>query len=422
MLKIWHVAKRELRETAKTKFFLFSFFFTPLLIFGIMALTRFTTEKAVNGPRPPKTIAVVDLSGELQADLERAFAEHNALHPDRPIHVEAMNELDVDSADAAVERVKADVRADRCDGALVVGQTVTGGSGESVFYLKTRSMGDVEFVNVVKSLHQDAVVNFRFRAHHLSADLVETLSRTAPVTPVDVTAENEQRGAQMGRIFVPFFFVFLMFMGIFGTSQGMLTSVIEEKNSRVVEVLLSAMDPFQLMAGKILGLAALGFAVMCAWGSLAFVAAAYNQMGDLLTASGVGYFLVYFVLGFLLFSSLFAAVGAMCNSVKEAQTMMMPLMIVVIVPLMLWPYIANFPNGKVAVLLSFLPMTSPMIMILRIASVPELSRFQILASIAVLVASIPVLMWFAAKIFRTGILMYGKPPSFGEIWRWMRIG
>jgi ABC-2 type transport system permease protein len=188
----------------------------------------------------------------------------------------------------------------------------------------------------------------------------------------------------------------------------------------VVEVLLSAVSPFQLMAGKILGLAALGFTIMLVWGTVACAGAASQGVGDLLNATGIGYFAVYFVLGFLLFSSLFAAVGAMCNSTKEAQAMMTPLMILVIVPMMLWPYIAQSPQGAVAIVLSFIPVTAPMIMILRIAAFPDLSRIEILASLVVLAASVPAAMWAAAKIFRTGILMYGKPPSPREIFRWLR--
>jgi ABC-2 type transport system permease protein len=172
----------------------------------------------------------------------------------------------------------------------------------------------------------------------------------------------------------------------------------------------------------ILGLAALGFTIMLVWGTVAYVGAASQGVSDLLNAAGIGYFAAYFVLGFLLFSSVFAAIGAMCNSTKEAQAMMTPLMILVIVPMMLWPYIAQSPHGAVAIALSFIPVTTPMIMILRIAAVPDLSRIEILASLVVLAASVPATMWAAAKIFRTGILMYGKPPSPREIVRWLRAG
>jgi len=426
MFRMLCVARREYRETAKTKFFLFNIFFTPVLIIGIMVLMRFMTEKATRGPRPPKTVAVLDLSNKLAQDLQQAFDHYNASQPQRVIRAEMLGLEAPGGNDAAlstdVEQVKAGVRAGKWDGALVVAKDVVDGNGRSHFYSKTRNIGDMELLGRAQSLHQDAVVNYRLRAHNLSPELIADLRREAPVTAVDVTAENEQQGTQFTRLITPFFLLFLMFMGIFGTSQGMLTSVIEEKNSRVVEVLLSAVSPFQLMAGKILGLAALGFTIMLVWGTVAYVGAASQGVSDLLNAAGIGYFAAYFVLGFLLFSSVFAAIGAMCNSTKEAQAMMTPLMILVIVPMMLWPYIAQSPHGAVAIALSFIPVTTPMIMILRIAAVPDLSRIEILASLVVLAASVPATMWAAAKIFRTGILMYGKPPSPREIVRWLRAG
>ena len=418
MNKIICIAQREYRETAKTKFFLFSIFFTPAIIIGLMVLMRFMTEKAAHGERPAKTVAILDLSNKLAPDLQQAFDHYNASNPQRMIRAEIVPLQTGDDAD--VERVKAGVRAGTWDGALVVGKNVTGGEGESRYYSKTRNIDDLELLSRAQSLHQDAVVNYRFQAHNLPAELIADLRRETPVTQIDVTAGQEKQGMQFARLITPFFFLFLMFMGIFGTSQGMLTSVIEEKNSRVMEVLLSAVSPFQLMAGKILGLAGLGFTIMLVWGMVAYGAAASQGLGDLLSVSGVGYFAAYFVLGFLLFSSIFAAIGAMCNSVKEAQAMMTPLMILVIVPMMIWSYIAQYPNGGVAVALSFFPITTPMIMILRIGATSDLPRIQILASLVVLALSVPAAMWIAAKIFRTGILMYGKPPSPREILRWLR--
>jgi len=420
MGKIFCVAKREFRETAKTKFFIFSVFFTPLLIVGTMALVRYTSEKAVSGPHPPKNIAVVDLSGQLDQDIQRAFERYNSENPERRLHTENIAREANEDDDVLTERIKSGVREDAWDGALVVGKHIIEGDGGSYYYSKTRNMGDVGLLNIVKSLHQKAITNFRFRAHDLSPELIAELSEDATLVPVDLSAENEQQGMQFSRLMTPFFFLFLMFMGIFGTSQGMLTSVIEEKNSRVVEVLLSSITPFQLMAGKILGLVALGFSIMSVWGIVAYGAALRHHVSDLFNVAGVGYFLIFFVLGFLLFSSLFAAVGAMCNSTKEAQAMMMPLMIVVVMPMMLWPYIAQYPNGLLALVLSLVPVTSPMVMILRITALPELPVWQIAVSLAVLAASVPAAMWVGAKVFRTGILMYGKPPSLREVWRWLQ--
>ncbi len=152
------------------------------------------------------------------------------------------------------------------------------------------------------------------------------------------------------------------------------------------------------------------------------VCTAVGAMGMLRGVSlyGVGWFLIYYVLGFLLISSIYAAIGSACNTLKEAQTMMFPLMLVIVLPMVGWFWIAQNPDGLPAIYLSLFPLTAPMMMTLRIAVLPEIPLLQILISIVLLAASVPLAVWAAAKIFRTGILMYGKPPSLRELVRWVR--
>jgi len=121
-----------------------------------------------------------------------------------------------------------------------------------------------------------------------------------------------------------------------------------------------------------------------------------------------------------LMASMLAAIGSACNTLREAQTLMGPVMMMFVVPMVAWFYIVQRPEEPVAVVLSFIPPLTPMIMILRIAALPDLSRLQIFASILLLSVSVPLVMWASAKIFRVGVLMYGKPPSLRELLRWVR--
>lgn len=221
------------------------------------------------------------------------------------------------------------------------------------------------------------------------------------------------------RMMTAFAFMFLMFMGIFGTGHWMLASVIEEKSSRVLEVLLSAVSPFELMAGKIVGLAGAGLTfvgiIVCA----ASLTAAAQGMLPPVSFGTVTYFVSYYVLGFLLMSSVYAAVGSACNTAREAQTLMMPIALLFVAPMAAWHYIALNPNGLAAIILSALPPVTPIVMMLRIGMLPDLPFYEIVLSFIILGASVPVAIWAAAKIFRTGILMYGKPPKLREILRWI---
>jgi ABC-2 type transport system permease protein len=316
--------------------------------------------------------------------------------------------------------MKDKVRQDELDGYLVVARDVIKGEGTSNLYMSARNITDFQLFSEVQGFVYDAVVNTRIKLHDLSPELIAELRRGVRLEQVDVSAKGEKKRETMIVLMVPFFFLFLMFVGVYGTSQGMLTSVIEEKNSRVMEVLLSALSPFQLMAGKIVGLAAIGLTVIGVWALAAYGAAASGGMGDIVSPGILGYFIVYYVLGFLLMASMLAAIGSACNTLREAQTLTGPVMMMFVVPMVAWFYIVQRPEEPAAVALSFIPPLTPMIMILRIAAVPDLSRLQIFASILVLAASVPLVMWASAKIFRTGVLMYGKPPSLRELLRWVR--
>ena len=220
------------------------------------------------------------------------------------------------------------------------------------------------------------------------------------------------------RMVVPFFFMFMMFMGLMGVNQQMLTCIIEEKNSRVMEVILSAVSPYQFMAGKILGLTAVGLTVVGIWGIAVCGAAAYRGFSGVIHVANVGYFFIYFILGFLLFSSIFAAIGSACNTLKEAQNLVMPVSLLLVLPMVGWMYFTQYPEGLWATVLSFIPPLTPLLMMLRLAVRPDLPLIQVLGSIIVLAASVPLVMWASAKIFRIGILMYGKPPTPRELLRW----
>ena len=419
MSKILRVAQREYLETVKTKIFILSVLFMPIFMVVIIFMMGLVQKSTLTGPRPTREIAVTDLSEGISEELNRVFEQHNDSNPKRQISI-TVYDADRPGMDAHMDEMKDRVRRDELDGYLVIAEGAIGGEAASTLYMSARKMTDFQLFSEVQRLVYDAVVNTRIKLHDLSPELITELRRDVPVEQVDVSAEGEKKRETVIVLMVPFFFLFLMFVGVSGTSQGMLTSVIEEKNSRVMEVLLSALSPFQLMAGKIVGLAAIGLTVIGVWALAAYGAAAHGGMGDIVSPGILGYFIVYYVLGFLLMASLLAAVGSACNTLREAQTLMGPVMMMFVVPMVAWFYIVQRPEEPVAVVLSFIPPLTPMIMILRIAALPDLSRIQIFASILLLAVSVPLVMWASAKIFRTGVLMYGKPPSLRELVRWVR--
>lgn len=249
-------------------------------------------------------------------------------------------------------------------------------------------------------------------------------------------------------------YLIMMFIMIYGTS--VMRSVIEEKTSRIIEVIVSSIKPFQLMMGKIIGNALAGLTQFVIWGLLAIILmfvvssvlgidtsemtsakmspeqaeimkeAVGGKMQEIITSffklpllSFLVYFLIYFIGGYLLYSSLYAAIGAAVDSETDTQQFMMPIMI----PLMLAVYVGfvsvmKDPQGPVAVIFSIIPLTSPIVMLMRIPfGVPPI---QIAISIALLIGMFILVVWFAAKIYRVGILMYGKKPTYKELFKWLK--
>jgi len=313
------------------------------------------------------------------------------------------------------------VQSRQLAGYLVIPENVLDEGGRPRYYARGDSLADLNTFQIVRNLLNNAAINRRCVRRGVSPQVIQEIRKRIPVEKMAVTAQAaKKQGAFPVRMMVPFFFMFLMFAGTVGSNQHLLTSVIEEKNSRVVEVILSSISPFQLMAGKILGLSAISLATVCIWGLAAYGAAAYHGMADVVNTANVGYFLVYFILGFLLFSSIFAAIGSACNTLKEAQSFMMPVMLLLVMPMMAWMYFSQHPDALWSVVLSFDPPVTPMVMILRLSARPDLAPFQILASIVLLAASVPLVMWASARVFRVGILMYGKPAGLRELYRWLR--
>jgi ABC-type Na+ efflux pump permease subunit len=271
----------------------------------------------------------------------------------------------------------------------------------------------------------EAVKTRRMSALKLDAAEVRQATAPVPVVPLGLfkqTADGRIRGADEGKnmigVFLPLIFMMLMFMVIFMSAQPLLESVMEEKTGRIAEVLLGSVSPFQLMAGKLLGNVAGSLSVLAIYAAGGYAVAAYNGWTDYIPFDLVKWFLLYQVLAVLLFSALFMAVGAAVTQAKDAQTLLLPIWLVICLPMFVWLPIVREPNGSVAVGMSFFPPATPMAMVLRLAGESVIPMWQILATLSVLVVATAVCLYAAGRIFRVGILWQGKTPHFTELMRW----
>ncbi len=419
MRKIYKVAQREFAEVVRTRTFLVSLLFVPILIIGLILLgDKFVPRR--DAPRPPVRLRVACPSAPLAEEIQSVFDEHNQSHPSAAI----THSVTTSSDAVAQERGKEDLREGRLDAYVVLEGDLEGQEGTVRFFTCKPKPSQVDVLLAVERLLREGVINRRYETRGLDRKMLDEISRVSIQWAELGAGQGQERaqgeGQRMARMMVPFGFMYLIFIGIVGMGQHMVSSIIEEKNSRIIEVLLSAVSPFELMAGKIAGLAAVGLAVMALYGVAGYAAARWQGLRIDVGADLVAYGLLYYVLGFVLFSAILAGIGSICNTIKETQSLMMPVMFVFIIPMLAWARLAQEPNGELARVLSYVPPVTPMVMILRLSSGADVWIGEVVLSILVLIGGVLLAVWAAAKVFRTGILLYGKRPGPREIARWLR--
>jgi ABC-2 type transport system permease protein len=236
----------------------------------------------------------------------------------------------------------------------------------------------------------------------------------------------EEDGGE-GTFIVAFIMLFFIYMSVLFYGLFVMRGVIEEKQSRIVEVVISSVKPTQMMLGKLIGIGLVGLTQVGMWALSAALLSVFGA--SMFSSRGVSlpkippilfvYFVAFFVLGYFLYATLYAMVGAMVSSEEDAQQAQMPVTLVIVVPMMLFGMVMANPNSATSIALSLVPFFAPTLMMMRIAVINP-PVWQILLSMSIMVVTILACTWLAARIYRVGILMYGKRPSLAELGRWLR--
>ncbi len=422
MDRILKVAKREYVESVKSKTFIISVLFAPV-IFGFIIFFTGKMSRLGKEKLPPLRVAFTDLSGKLSEQVAISFAEHNSKEANRQINV-LPAKADVNDFNNVADGWKNNLRAGSLDVYVVIDPNIVAGDGKVRLYTYKTKAFNMDALGVVEWTFGQAVREYRYKIFNIDHELIGKLGRVS-TEQIEISSPGEREKAAGGAeraasMLVPFFFMYLIFLGIFANGQQLMTSIIEEKTSRIIEVLLSAASPFELMTGKITGLCVVSLTVVGTWAIMAYSAARLAGINIDITGTQLLFCLIYYILGFVLLGSIMAGVGSTCNTLKDAQNMMMPVTIIVIIPMMSFYVIIQNPDGMYARALSFFPPVTSMVMVLRLSAGSSAGFLEILATIVVLIVSVIFVIWLAAKVFRTGILMYGKKPSLREVARWLR--
>jgi len=430
MRNIKYIFLREYLERVRTKAFLITTLLTPLIFAVILGLPILL---ATRGSNQIQKVAVAQAAGQtsivplLRGRLERRpQAPRPDLQRNTGVSIPGFEfqpvEVAVGHESETRERLISEIRAGRLDGCVwLEGDPTAGGRIE----YNGRNVTDMIALRTLEQAVSSAVVQLRLVSRGVPADDVERLVKPVQMRTVRVSDKGvrEERGITF---IISFFFLMVLYMTLMLYGVAVMRSVIEEKTSRVFEVLLSSVKPMELLAGKILGVAAVGLTQYAVWILMALVAGGgmigslRTQMGEIsVPASLLFYFALFFLLGYLLYSTMFAALGAVVNSEQEAQQLQMTVMWFLIIPMLVAQLVIRAPNSTAAVVLSLIPFFTPMLMFLRINLITP-PAWQVALSIALLLATNLAVLWLSARIYRVGILMYGKRPTLPELVRWVR--
>jgi len=408
------IARREYLERVRSKAFLVSTFLGPVLVAGFMLAPSILMERQRG---KALRIVVVDATGTLREGVEQELRQQKVAGEPRFTVLPAEGG-DVETARRAARGA---VVEGRLDGYLYLAPDALATSKAEYF---GKNVSNVMDLRLVEQSAESALTQHRLAEEGLDGARVKAVTRKLDLRTVRLTAsgEREDRGASF---ILALMLLTLLYMTVPMWGAAIMNGVIEEKSNRVVEVIVSSIPTSYLFAGKLLGVGGAGLTQVSVWvltmaGFGAYGAAAAGGMpmpevSPLLMAS----FIVFFLLGYFLYGALYAGVGSAVNTQQEAQSLAFPVMMPMVLGFVFFPAVLGSPDSPFSVTLSLIPFFTPMLMFLRITAVTP-PMWQIALSVGLTLATVIGVTWAASRVYRVGILMYGKRPTFPEMLRWIR--
>ena len=431
------IIKREFFAKVRNKSFIVMTFLSPLLFVGIAVFVGYLSSMEAD----VKRVAIHDETGLFVNEFLAQNTEDNAY-----------KYLDLSQIDN--QFLKDSITNNSYEGILVIPKTVDVTELEDKIEFISNASPSISFIENAQDIIARKLTKINLENAHLDTLAIKKAQANVNINIAKTSGEQGLKGLNEAKIAIGGAFGYLIMMFIIIYGNMVMRSVIEEKTNRIVEIIISSVKPFQLMIGKIIGTSLAGILQFTIWViiglSLLFAASVFfgvnvgpaaslpptimentptefagtaqlfiKELWNLPIASILIGFVVYFIGGYFLYSSFYAAIGAAVDNQTDSQQFLLP----VIMPLMLSVYVGFFsvvndPNSTIAVAFSMIPLTSPIVMLMRIPfGVP---LWQIAVSIALLFGTFLLVVWFAARIYRVGILMYGKKPSWKELYRWLK--
>lgn len=442
MNKIFIVARREFLTRVQKKTFLLTTIGVPILIFAFYAVIIFMSVKSTTDFK----VAVVDEANVFNGKIDEKKSSEVIFSFVKEDTASLNKKLEQKVYDAYLY--------------VPAGFSISGQSSDSLQFRSAKTVG-LMTREKIESRVSKALEEKRLLSMNISKAQLDSIQAQKELITFANTSGKKENQTKVGVSYaVGFISGFMIYIILFIYGTMVMRGVVEEKVSRIAEVIISSVKPFQLMMGKIIGIGAVGLVQFLIWGALVIILQlavpvlfpqlfegmqaqpvqpgmmaavdATKQQPDMIRGlmEGlnqinfpliVGCFVFYFLGGYFMYASLFAAVGSAANEdMQDAQSLLLPIMMPIIFGIVIMMQAVNNPNGSLAVFGSLFPLTSPIVMMARVAhGIPEgVSTFQLILSMLFLVLGFFGTTWLAGKIYRTGILMYGKKVTWKELWKW----
>jgi ABC-2 type transport system permease protein len=419
--KIWLVIKREYLSRVRTKGFVITTILIPALLIGFIA---FFVVVSPSNLSQTLRIAIVDRSQGL-AESIAASLKQDTLSDDKPAY--NVTQIFTQPGGPIRTDLEAQVRSGELDGFIWIPPDAS--SGQKPQFV-TRSATVFTEMDAMDNAVKEAVVLRRLQGTGISTQDLHHLLQGLDLQVIRLTrrGETEEKGQSL---IIAGVMAMVLYISLVAYGVRTMRSVQEEKTSRTMEILVSSIRPLQLLAGKILGVAAVGLTQFLIWAISAGLLSAYgltvarqlspnaSQYHIHIPPALLAFMIVYFIGGYFLYSSIYATIGAMVSSEQDAQQLQMPVTMLLVVGILLFQVIMQNPNSSRSIVLSMIPFWSPMLMLMRIG-LQQPPVWQIAFSLAVLALTDVGVVYVTARLYRVGVLMYGKRPSLVELVRWFR--
>ena len=407
MTQVWKIMRWEFINRVKTKLFLITTFALPFFMGGVMYLPTILMDLE---PEDESKIGLV-YDGEIKSLVDR-FQERCDVsfitQDGRPQFLF----IDIDSEEEALDSVI----SKQIDGYMVIPSTVID-TGQVRYF--SQSLSNIKIYTSLRRTLNQLVIEQRMIDQDIDISLVSELSRKIEFETYEVDELGETtEGDELSSFLIPYLFLMILFMTVFMSGQLLLRSVMEERTSRTIEILLSSVTPDEIMKGKILGLGALGMVQMVFY-LIVGLSITYYKGWASIELQQIPSFLIFFITGYLFYAAIFAAMGTFFTSEQEAQQSSGVISIVAVLPMVFASYFITNPGSTFTIAITYVPPLTPFMMIIRLGT-GTVGLNEIIYATILMVLSCWFMLKLSGKIFRTAILLYGKKITLKEIFKWVR--